>query len=906
MQLSMVMYTQVSMLSLPHGSAVFSRVSALGTGETITNCDGCSAINHELKRCSGCKHAFYCNEKCQSSHWGQHKNICMLIQGKRGRDNNEKDQNDRKKQQTQRAVFQGVDLGVDGYIGDTRGTRLLYPIPVDQRQPDQTRTEEWRRMGVETLLSIDPERVTGHHQYPYFTWAHHAWKNGTLKGVMSDLDVYVLGGFFFEINYREIVERHVRIVTFEPPGYNAFRSEQNGIALVVQLNSKMTTDEAAQQFIANSTMEDVQKWVQLPYRHIKLIKNGNRWWYLVAYYKSFILEGQPQKQIDYYSLIKERLTRVCTFVYETRTTFQGQRDTDIEYRFNPELENPRNLKVVQLGPGAKRYIISIYEYDIRNHATMNWLFSMDTANSVTRQYESEMRRHGDKYTKKQFIKYLKRANLNTGTPGYELYDKSKRLAGYIDLFIQPRVVFMDSNGDPLSTAPPPVKVFVSASVTSLSDYGIDAMFTPHDDRMHETTVSDQQQLTTTPDIGVHMLAKMAISGARINSLYPGHQDRSPYVGYRCVYHVVERRSQQWVVHGMLPPGYTPARRRDPLFKGSAGVRISSDRNDPLSNMRQYWPPSVVFQGAIVDPGTLCYAVYSLSSDNITVAPVHGGMGATQDILLLHRALSNAINDAAAYTIDVFPGRFYEGVDNTVAFRVFSRVSESTLRAFKWMRRSTVYTIYGGLTGLRLLWEVTAMRISALPSRPGHWETSFRFTLASGQSMIMTTMDLKWPEDQKVRERYASTGTSKERVVQVAITRMVYVKKKTRKSTRAVKKKTPKEAVRPSPVKPVYGASPPPRLVFPRRTAVPAQHDQLPASLPAPSVDPAPLLFEPNPIVLPLPNELPSPARFDLDPVFDDPLDLSPGELEDLLNIPDQSDFESDLFGLSDPNNPFDF
>eukprot|EP01084_Bolivina_argentea_P205930 351699_1 len=45
--------------------------------DDIKKCEYCSK-SHILKRCSGCKKVYYCNQDCQSSHWNKHKNLCKF------------------------------------------------------------------------------------------------------------------------------------------------------------------------------------------------------------------------------------------------------------------------------------------------------------------------------------------------------------------------------------------------------------------------------------------------------------------------------------------------------------------------------------------------------------------------------------------------------------------------------------------------------------------------------------------------------------------------------------------------------------------------------------------------------------------------------------------------------------
>lgn len=39
-------------------------------------CDNCFKEYQRLKRCSGCKSAWYCSKRCQVEHWKIHKEVC--------------------------------------------------------------------------------------------------------------------------------------------------------------------------------------------------------------------------------------------------------------------------------------------------------------------------------------------------------------------------------------------------------------------------------------------------------------------------------------------------------------------------------------------------------------------------------------------------------------------------------------------------------------------------------------------------------------------------------------------------------------------------------------------------------------------------------------------------------------
>lgn len=47
-----------------------------GNAATAPVCAQCNAAGQELKRCTGCKRAYFCNKKCQTDAWVNHQRIC--------------------------------------------------------------------------------------------------------------------------------------------------------------------------------------------------------------------------------------------------------------------------------------------------------------------------------------------------------------------------------------------------------------------------------------------------------------------------------------------------------------------------------------------------------------------------------------------------------------------------------------------------------------------------------------------------------------------------------------------------------------------------------------------------------------------------------------------------------------
>ena len=56
---------------------------------TIFRCFHCGKHGHNLRRCSQCAQAYYCDADCQRKHWRKHKPVCRaavaaLARGRRG------------------------------------------------------------------------------------------------------------------------------------------------------------------------------------------------------------------------------------------------------------------------------------------------------------------------------------------------------------------------------------------------------------------------------------------------------------------------------------------------------------------------------------------------------------------------------------------------------------------------------------------------------------------------------------------------------------------------------------------------------------------------------------------------------------------------------------------------------
>ena len=55
-------------------------IACLDKNDIKTTCYSCHASYIKLKRCSLCKHVYYCSEKCQRKHWKIHKHECPFLQ----------------------------------------------------------------------------------------------------------------------------------------------------------------------------------------------------------------------------------------------------------------------------------------------------------------------------------------------------------------------------------------------------------------------------------------------------------------------------------------------------------------------------------------------------------------------------------------------------------------------------------------------------------------------------------------------------------------------------------------------------------------------------------------------------------------------------------------------------------
>ncbi len=49
------------------------------SGVIYKKCHFCGKLQPNIKKCSGCSFALYCNKECQRSDWNSHKNICQRV-----------------------------------------------------------------------------------------------------------------------------------------------------------------------------------------------------------------------------------------------------------------------------------------------------------------------------------------------------------------------------------------------------------------------------------------------------------------------------------------------------------------------------------------------------------------------------------------------------------------------------------------------------------------------------------------------------------------------------------------------------------------------------------------------------------------------------------------------------------